>query len=129
MTVVIKADSVESFMEQLLSLKGISPQEFARFRSIAHPYNCAEPKRPVDPWSVHLVDLRPATRETTIRDAFETFGSVDNVHIMRDRTTSRSLGKAFVRFRSQEACAQCWRTQFLSVDGTEVRVLPAYKRE
>jgi len=48
-----------------------------------------------------------ATNETTLREACERYGELEEVRVITDRDTGRSKGFGFVTFTTDEAAAKC----------------------
>ena len=51
--------------------------------------------------------LADKSTETSIRDAFEEFGNVDQVDLMMDKVTGRHRGFAFITFSDSDAVDYC----------------------
>jgi len=52
--------------------------------------------------NIFVAKLNFATNETTLRDAFEEFGSVDSVKIIMDHMTGKSKGFGFVEMPNDD---------------------------
>ncbi|KAK9138446.1 hypothetical protein Sjap_009040 [Stephania japonica] len=54
------------------------------------------------------------TNDQSLRDAFSSFGEVDEARVITDRETGRSRGFGFVNFTTED----CAKTAMSSMDGT-----------
>ena len=63
------------------------------------------------------------TTESTLREACEGYGQIEDVKVIMDRDTGRSKGFGFVTFTSDEAAAKCKsEMDGQMVDGRAVKV-------
>ncbi len=75
-----------------------------------------------------LGGLAWATNESSLREACERYGQIEDVKVITDRDTGRSKGFGFVTFSSDEAAAKCKdEMDGQIIDGRAVKV--DYPRE
>ena len=79
---------------------------------------------------LYVGNLSFNTTETSLRSAFEQFGSVTDVYIANDRETGRPRGFAFVTFSSeQESKAAAEKMNGTELDGRALTVNEARPKE
>jgi peptidyl-prolyl cis-trans isomerase-like 4 len=98
---------------------------FAEFMRTAYP---PQNPKPIDPFAVPVAGFGHSMDEFFLKTAFSKFGPVENVFIMRDKVTRKSLGKGFVKFETREACQSCTDSPIIILDVYLVSVSPAYRR-
>jgi curved DNA-binding protein CbpA len=86
------------------------------------------PQKPIDPFSVHIVNLGSVTSSASICDAFSKFGRVVDCHLMRDRRTGAFQGKGFVRFATPEGTQRAVSARNIAINGRVIGILRAYQR-
>jgi len=80
--------------------------------------------------NIYVGNLSYDARENDLREAFEQYGSVDNVNIIMDRYTNRSKGFGFVEMPSdEEAKAAIDGLNGKEILGRAVKVNEARPRE
>jgi RNA recognition motif-containing protein len=57
------------------------------------------------------------TTEQSLRDRFQTYGQLTGAFIVKDKTTGRSTGKAFVHFKRVEAADAVLEDAYRHVEG------------
>ena len=80
--------------------------------------------------NIFVGNLSATTSEQTVRDAFEPFGKVLTVHIVRDRDSDATRGFAFVEMDTEaEAKEAVDKLDGKLIDGNVVRVNEARPKE
>ena len=71
---------------------------------------------------LYVGNLSYDTENEGLQAAFEQFGEVTDVRIIRDRDTGRSKGFGFITFASEEAAKAGLEMSGQEVDGRQLRV-------
>jgi RNA recognition motif-containing protein len=78
---------------------------------------------------LYIGNLSFAETPQSLRDRFERYGDVADVHVVTDRDTGRSRGFAFVTMGTPEQARTCVdQTDGTMIDGRPVRVSIAEER-
>jgi RNA recognition motif-containing protein len=78
---------------------------------------------------VYVGNINYQTREESLRDLFGSYGSVQSVHLAKDRETGRFRGFAFVEMSSAEEAANAVKgLDGKEVDNRQLRVKEAEER-
>ncbi len=77
---------------------------------------------------LYVGNLSYAVDESHLEQLFSTYGSVDEVALIKDRDTGRSKGFAFVTFNSQEAAEKALEQNGKELEGRTLRVNHARER-
>lgn len=79
---------------------------------------------------LYVGNLSFKTTEADLRDTFERYGTVTDIHLATDRDTGRPRGFAFVTFSNEtESKAAAEKMNGTSVDGRELTVNEAKPKE
>ena len=79
---------------------------------------------------IYVGNLAYGTDEDTLRQAFEAFGEVESVNIIKDRETNRSKGFGFVAMTSdEEGTAAIEQLDGTEIGGRTLRISKARPRE
>jgi cold-inducible RNA-binding protein len=78
---------------------------------------------------IYVGSLAMETTQETLRAAFEKFGAIDEVNLIKDRFTGESKGFAFVKFESNASASKALDMNGKALDKWTIRVSLATKKK
>ena len=78
---------------------------------------------------IYIGNLSFDTTEDSLRAAFEQYGGIDDLILIKDRDTGRSKGFGFITFNNQSEAEKALTMNDQPLDGRTIRVSIARERE
>ncbi len=78
---------------------------------------------------IFVGSLSTETTLATLQETFSTFGSIEEVNLIKDRYTGESKGFAFIKFTSNSSASKALELNGSKIDGWLIRVTKAQKKK
>ncbi|GFE52844.1 RNA recognition motif domain containing protein [Babesia ovis] len=86
------------------------------------------PIKTIGGWVIIVTGVHPEAQEEDLRDAFEGFGQITNIHVNMDRRSGYAKGYAFIEFTEEdEARNAVERMNGQQLLGQDIAVTWAFK--